>query len=189
MAGTLRDRATGLLRAWRPPDPGQAWLRERYVRHLEAHEDGAYRHCVPDHLTASTIVLSRDGGHVLLTLHAKARRWFQLGGHAETGDASLLDAAAREAREESGLELTLDPVPVHLDEHAVPFCGDRGDVHHLDVRFLAVADRDGAHATSEESLEVAWWPVDALPDPEPGLVELVRLARERRAGATPTDQA
>ena len=37
-------------------------------------------------------------------------------------------------------------------------------MHHLDVRFLATAPRDGEHAVSEESLDVRWWPVDGLPD-------------------------
>ena len=70
-------------------------------------------------------------------------------------------------------------MPVQLSEHAVPFCGPAGDVHHLDVRFVAVAPDGAAHAVSEESLDVRWWPVDALPDPEPDLVELVALARAR----------
>ena len=35
------------------------------------------------------------------------------------------------------------------------------------------------HAVSEESLDVRWWPADALPA-EPDLVELVALARARR---------
>ncbi len=172
--------ALAALRAWTPPTAGQEALRERYVAHLEHHPDGLTRACRPDHLTASTLVIDADGTRVLLTLHARARRWFQLGGHIEPGDSSLAGAALREAAEESGLAaLTLDPVPVQLSEHAVPFCGPDGDVHHLDVRFVAVARADAAFAVSDESLDVAWWPVDALPDPEPGLVELVALARAR----------
>jgi 8-oxo-dGTP pyrophosphatase MutT (NUDIX family) len=177
---SLRDDALHTLREWRAPDRRQEALRDRYVAHLSAHADGVFRSCAPDHLTASTLVISADGASVLLTLHAKAGRWFQFGGHLEDGDASLRAAAGREAAEESGLAgLVLDPAPVQLSEHAVPFCGDRGDVHHLDVRFLAVAPPDAVHAVSEESLDVRWWPADALPDPDPDLVELVALARAR----------
>jgi 8-oxo-dGTP pyrophosphatase MutT (NUDIX family) len=155
-------------------------VRDRYVAHLAEHPDGLTRGCRPDHLTASTLVLSADGAQVLLTLHAKAHRWFQLGGHVEPGDGSLADAARREAAEESGLAaFDLDPEPVQLSEHAVPFCGPHGDVHHLDVRFVAVAPAEAAVSVSDESLAVAWWPADALPDPEPDLVELVALARAR----------
>ena len=179
-ADSLHADALASLTAWAPPTPGQAAARDRYVAHLRAHGDGMRRECYPDHLTASTLVLSTDGESVLLTLHAKARRWFQFGGHCEIGDRTLVGAAAREAHEESGLAgLALDPVPVQLSEHAVPFCDPRGGVHHLDVRFVAVAPPGADHAVSDESLDVRWWPAGALPDPEPDLVELVALARAR----------
>jgi 8-oxo-dGTP pyrophosphatase MutT (NUDIX family) len=158
----------------------QGALRGRFVAHLTEHDDGVWRSCRPDHLTASTIVLSTDASQVLLTLHAKARRWFQVGGHLEPGDTSLADAARREATEESGLAVELDPVPVHLHEHAVPFCGPDGDVHHLDVRFVAVAPDGARPAVSDESLDVRWWPVDDLPNPE--LTEPVALAVARVRG-------
>ena len=177
---TLHADALAVLTDWSAPNAVQARLRERYVEHLRAHPDGLIRECRPDHITASTLVLAADGDSVLLTLHAKAHRWFQLGGHCEPGDTTLAGAAAREATEESGLPgLVLDPVPVQLSEHAVPFCGPAGDVHHLDVRFVAVAPADAVHAVSDESLDVRWWSADALPDPEADLVELVALARSR----------
>jgi 8-oxo-dGTP pyrophosphatase MutT (NUDIX family) len=156
---------------------GQRALRDRFVAHLDAHPDGVLRTCRPGHLTASTVVLSADAARVLLTLHAKAGRWFQLGGHVEPGDGTLLAAARREAVEESGLDVVVDPVPVHLDEHAVPFCGADGAAHHLDVRFVAVAPDGARHAVSDESLDVRWWPVDDLPDPD--LAEPVALAVAR----------
>nr|WP_227463625.1 NUDIX hydrolase [Nocardioides lijunqiniae] len=177
------------LRGWTAPSPVQEALRLRYVAHLEAHPDGLSRDCRPDHLTASTLVLSADHTQVLLTLHAKARRWFQLGGHCEPGDPTLAGAALREATEEGGLaRLRLDPVPVQLSKHAVPFCGPDGDVHHLDVRFLAVAAPGAVPEVSEESLDVAWWPVAALPDPGSDLVELVDLAVARAAGPQSTSE-
>lgn len=177
---SLHADARSSLGSWHAPTQVQEELRRRYLAHLAAHPDGLSRTCRPDHLTASTLVLSADHTQVLLTLHAKARLWFQLGGHCEPGDRTLVDAALREATEESGLaDLVLDPVPVQLSEHAVPFCGAGGEVHHLDVRFVTVAAPDVHHEVSDESLAVAWWPVDALPDPEPEMVELVRLALER----------
>jgi 8-oxo-dGTP pyrophosphatase MutT (NUDIX family) len=174
---SLRESALALLSSWPAPTPDQEVLREQYVDYLTAHPSGTLREDRPHHLTASTLVLSSDGESVLLTLHGKARRWFQFGGHLEPGDGSVLDAASREAREESGLLLALDPVPVQLSDHEVPFCGD--GVHHLDVRFVAIAPGNAAHTVSEESLDVRWWPADALPDPDRDLVELVALARGR----------
>jgi len=177
-AVTLHADALATLEAWPAPTPEQERLRERYVEHLVAHPDGLHRSCYPDHLTASTLVVSADRSEVLLTLHAKARRWFQLGGHCEADDGTLVDAAWREATEESGLSgLVLDPTPVQLSEHAVPFCDPRGGSRHLDVRFWAIAPEGADHRASEESLRLGWFPVDALPNPE--LEELVRLALAR----------
>jgi 8-oxo-dGTP pyrophosphatase MutT (NUDIX family) len=180
----LHDDALALLRSWRAPSPAQEQLRAAYVRHLEAHPDGVYRSCRPDHLTASTLVVSADGAEVLLTLHAKARAWFQMGGHCEDGDPALAAAAFREATEESGVAgLQLDPQPVQLSVHEVPFCrGGAGDgpvTRHLDVRFVAVAPEGAEHAVSDESLDVRWFPADALPTEADEMVELVALARQR----------
>lgn len=185
MSDPLHADALRLLRSWRPPNDAQERLRRRYVAHLEACPAGMHRSCFPDHLTASTLVLSADARQVLLTLHAKANAWFQMGGHCEDTDRTLAGSALREAVEESGIgDLVVDPDPVQLDAHDVPFCDPRGTVAHLDVRFVAVAPADAVHAVSAESLDVRWWPVDALPTEEPGILDLVRLARARvRAAA------
>ncbi len=176
----LRDDALATLRRWHAPDEPQDLLRRAYVDHLDAHPDGTTRASYPAHLTVGALVLSADHTQVLLTLHAKARRWFHLGGHCEPDDTSLLSAAAREAREESGLDgLVLDPEPLHLDTHAVPFCGAHERVDHLDVRFLAAAPAGAQPVVSDESLDVRWWPVDDLPTQEPGLREMVALALRR----------
>jgi 8-oxo-dGTP pyrophosphatase MutT (NUDIX family) len=160
---SLHADATDVLTRWRPPDAEQAALREHYLRHLALRPDGVWRECHPDHVTASTLVLSADRGHVLLTLHRRLRRWLQLGGHCEPGDPTLCAAAHREAAEESGIDgLTVDPVPVLLSRHEVP-CGPLRPAHHLDVQYVAQAG-DGAFAVrSSESDDLAWFGVDALP--------------------------
>lgn len=172
--------AVAVLRAWTPPTPGQAALRERYVSLLETEPAAMSRECRPEHLTASTLVLDEAGERVLLTLHAKSGRWFQFGGHVEPDDVTLSGAALREAVEESGLlveDLDLDPTPVVLDAHAVPFCWPGEGVHHLDVMFAARARPGAAHTVSAESLDVAWWPIGSLPNPE--LEPFVALALDR----------
>lgn len=179
--GALHRDALACLESWRPTAGRQERLRDRFVTHLRAHPTAMQRDCFPAHLTAGVVVLSADLDHVLLNLHRKARRWFHFGGHCEARDATLAAAALREGLEESGLgHLDLDPVPVHLDEHEVAFCDPRGTVRHLDVRFTALAPAGSSHAVSDESLDVRWRPLAALPQElEDDMHELVATARAR----------
>ena len=141
----------------------------------------------PAHVTASCVVFSPDGAQVLLTLHRKGNFWVQFGGHVELADASARAAALRECREESGLEdiSWLSPAPVDAHTHDLPGAFGACRTHH-DIVYSAVADPAQAFAVSAESLDVAWHPVDALPettvsDLSPRLAELwtatVRLRR------------
>ncbi|CUR60426.1 NUDIX hydrolase [metagenome] len=182
-AGDLHASALATLSTWRPPSPEQAALRDRFLAHLGDHADGLTKACFPDHLTAGAIVVSPRADAVLLNHHRKADAWLAFGGHLEPGDPSLAAGAQRELVEESGLTaFELDPEPLCLDAHAVEFCSDRGTVHHLDVRFVAVAEPDGTHATSEESLDVRWWPVDALPPTFADMYALIDAALARVRG-------
>lgn len=160
----LHVDAVRVLSEWTAPDARQERLRTAYLRHLEDGPATVAKAGARDHLTASCLVITPDAGHVLLTHHRRAREWFQFGGHLEAGDATLLAAATREGREESGIAtVTPDPVVVQLDHHELS--GDFGWCRsHLDVRFAAVLDRETVPMASAESFDVAWWPTDGLPE-------------------------
>lgn len=176
---SLHTSALATLRGWTPPSHSQAALREAYVGLLLARTDACLRTCEPGHLTASTLVVEESRRHVLLTHHGRIGRWLQFGGHLEVGDASLADAALREAVEESGVpDLLLDRDPVHLDVHPVT-CRDSPPTRHFDVRFVAVAPDDAVPVVSEESHDVRWWPIDTFPDPVGEMAELVKPALAR----------
>ena len=73
------------------------------------------------------------------------------------------DAAAREAREESGIAaVDVGPAPIAVDRHAVPCAG--GMSEHLDVQYLAVVPNEAREAISAESDDLRWFALDALPD-------------------------
>ena len=181
---TAHTEALTELRAYAATTAEQAGLRDDYVRHLEHHQDGLLRSCVPDHLPSGALVLSPGLDAVLLNLHRKAGRWFHFGGHVEPADLSLWDAARRETAEESGLgDLVVHRGPVHLSRHTVPFCDPPHPVDHLDVRFAAVA-APGSERVSDESIDVRWWAPDALPDLQDEMHELIALARARLQSAS-----
>jgi hypothetical protein len=62
----------------------------------------------------------------------------------------------------------------------VAFCDPAGSVvHHLDVRYLARARAEAEPVVSEESVDVRWWRLDALPTEEPDMLEMIDLALSR----------
>jgi 8-oxo-dGTP pyrophosphatase MutT (NUDIX family) len=176
---SLPGDAVRLLTGWTAPDAEQERLRQSYLDHLGTHDDGMWRSCVPSHLTASALVLDPTGERVLLAFHGKGKFWAQFGGHCEPGDATVADAALREAVEESGVPglRLVGEAPVNLDRHALSSAfGSCGE--HLDVQFAAVAPAGAVPVVSAESDEVRWFPYDALP---PGTVDLEQLVARARA--------
>ena len=149
------------LDSWAAPDEQQERLRRDFLARLDDGPDALRRAARPSHLTASAVVLDSSRTSVLLVLHARTGLWLQPGGHVEEADDSLAAAALREAVEETGLAglRLLDERPVHLERHAAP-CGAE---HHLDVRFAVVAPDGAVPVVSDESLDVAWYALDALP--------------------------
>ncbi|AOP49889.1 NUDIX hydrolase [Streptomyces lydicus] len=172
---SLHAEAARVLKEWPAPSPDQEQLRLAYLDHLAAHRDGMWKPCKEGHLTASALVIDPAAGRVLLTLHRKLEMWLQMGGHCEPEDASLADAALREAREESGIArgLTLLPGgPVRLDRHRTP-CAV-----HLDVQYAALAPAGAVAAISDESLDLKWFGYDEVPGvADDSVVRLVEAAR------------
>ncbi|MGW7684533.1 NUDIX hydrolase [Kribbella sp. NPDC054772] len=175
----LHGDAVEVLQGWRAPDAEQEELRQHYLRHLAVRPDGMWRGCRPEHVTASALLVDGAGQNTLLTLHKTVGRWLQLGGHCESGDTTLTGAALREATEESGLpELTVSPEPLQLSRHLLEAGGCAG-AYHLDVQFLVTASTNTAYVVSEESHDLAWFPLNALPaDTDPSVQALAARARK-----------
>lgn len=179
---SLHQSAVDVLTAWQAPDPAQDSLRHAYLAFLAARDDACLRECAPGHLTASALVVDHSGRHALLTLHPRVGRWLQLGGHCEIGDETIVAAALREAAEESGIAgLTIAAEPAALHVHPLT-CSLGTPTRHLDVQFVVRAPEGATIARSDESLDLKWWPLDALPeDSDFGLTQLAAAAAVRSA--------
>ncbi len=181
---SLRDSAIAALTGWAAPDPAQDTLRYAVLSFVLARDDACKRECVPGHVTASALVLDHTGTQALLTLHPRVGRWLQLGGHCEDGDPDIVSAALREASEESGITgLTVDPDITAIHVHPVT-CSLGAPTRHLDLQFTAHAPAGAEIVCSDESLDLRWWPLNALPeDTDYGLAQLAAAASRLSAEA------
>lgn len=147
----------------------------------------------PGHITTSAIVLSPDGGKVLLVFHPRLRRWLQPGGHLETPDRTIVDAARREVLEETGVLVDPEfaPALIGVDVHDIPAARGEPLHRHHDLVFRFVAGGQ-VRAAGGQALRSAWCPVGRLRDfdADAPLRRAVRrarrdLARLRRGGVGP----
>ena len=157
-----------LLRAHQPADPDETADHQTILR-IFAETDPTVdlfdkTTVAPGHVTASALVTDPRRTHVLLIHHPALGLWIQPGGHTDPSDADPAAAAARELREETGLEAPAARCLGLLDVavHAVPD-GIKGQpAHlHLDLRFAFEASRD-APLAGEAHTPAAWVPLDTL---------------------------
>ena len=133
--------------------------------------------------TASVFIV--NGEAVLLRKHEKFNQWLQPGGHVEL-DEDPAEAAIREAKEETGLDVTLVGVrpsgfdtatfrhvltPRFMNRHSFKL---KPGHEHIDCVYFGMAshrdtmpgDDAGVH---EKSAEMRWFTREELGDPQWGL--------------------
>ena len=100
-------------------------------------------------------------------LHRKARRWLQIGGHCEPGDATLAGRGARGRRPRRPASPALRGRPGAGAPRPAPgaLLRPRGAARTTSTSGTSRSHPPTReHAVSDESIDVRWWPVDALPD-------------------------
>lgn len=111
----------------------------------------------------AAVIITADG--ILLQRRDDNGKWGLPGGGVEPGE-SVRVAIVREVREETGLEVEpLRLIGVYSDpvNHQIVTYPDGNVIHYVSTVFEC-AIRGGALACGEESLELGFFPPDALPD-------------------------
>lgn len=175
MSSCDRDALVAMLAAHVPTDDEERGDLERMRVYATTLESPCSRDQAEAHFTASAIVVDETGERTMLIHHRKSGMWFQPGGHIEASDRSPAEAALREAREETGLDVRLASVQLFdTDVHWIPW-----DEHwHLDLRFLVIAGGTVA-ADAAEVHAAEWVPWDAAFDriEETALIRALTKAR------------
>jgi 8-oxo-dGTP pyrophosphatase MutT (NUDIX family) len=109
----------------------------------------------------SAVVLD-DEGRVLLNRRTDTRKWSLIGGIPEPGEQPAA-CAVREVQEETGVHCVVERVLIV--QALKPVTYDNGDVcQYMDISFRCRAVGGEARVNDDESLEVGWFAVDALPE-------------------------
>jgi ADP-ribose pyrophosphatase YjhB (NUDIX family) len=104
----------------------------------------------------SSVVVLNDQNEALLVLREDARIWALPAGRLEPGE-TYEQAAVREAREETGYEIALERLVGSYWRPQLPHGGSR-------VQVFAGRVTGGDPSQHDwESIEVRWFPLDALP--------------------------
>ncbi|GAA1968903.1 NUDIX hydrolase [Catenulispora subtropica] len=139
--------------------PDQA---ERLAVFTEALADGERmtdRRTLPGHVTVGAFVVDGEG-RLLQIAHKALGRWLNPGGHTEPGDATLIDAARRELREETGLgadqvtPLGDAELPLGIDVHRIPANPAKAEPEHWHFDFRYAFRLAGTAGTAAVELQL-----------------------------------
>ncbi|MFI6932790.1 NUDIX hydrolase [Streptomyces sp. NPDC050287] len=113
-------------------------------------------------LPGVSAVVFDDEGRVLLNRRSDTLKWSLIGGIPEPGEQPAA-CAVREVEEETGVHCEVERVI--LVQALKPVTYDNGDVcQYMDIAFRCRAVGGEARVNDDESLDVGWFAVDALPE-------------------------
>jgi ADP-ribose pyrophosphatase YjhB (NUDIX family) len=113
-------------------------------------------------VAASAVVVNADG-HLLLHRRSDNAQWSIPGGAMELGE-SIAQTVVREVREETGLDVEIERLVGIYSHPGYVVAYSNGEVRQQFSICFACRVVGGELATSDESLEVAFFSAEAIPD-------------------------
>jgi 8-oxo-dGTP pyrophosphatase MutT (NUDIX family) len=147
---------------------------DRVIKFIGSCEAPWRRSVLQGHLTASAWIVDASHENALLIHHKKLEKWLQPGGHVDDDDATFLEAAMREAREETGVaafetvrgatssiyDIDVHPIPAREKTPVEP-------AHfHYDIRFCLIASSAATTINVDESNDLRWFPMSQIASDE-----------------------
>ncbi|MFG2719122.1 NUDIX domain-containing protein [Streptomyces sp. NPDC048416] len=132
-------------------------------------------------LPGVSAIVFDDAGRVLLGRRADNGQWSTIGGIPEPGEQPA-HTAAREVYEETGVRCVVERV-VLVEAARSPITYPNGDqCQFMDIAFRCRATGGEARVNDDESLEVGWFAMEALPTL--GETDLFRINQARTDSPT-----
>ena len=154
-----RKKTIRLVSAFNPVDDGLAAKSQDLICLLLRHGTKPFspRQFWPGHITCTALILHPKDERVLVIHHHRLKRWLLPGGHVEDTDVSLDRVAAREAQEETRVQLDLryPSFLAGMDVHGIPPKGHEPYHLHHDLIWCFRAASDQFEMTAEAP-EVMW---------------------------------
>lgn len=150
--------------------PTQVSDLEPVITLLDAGVDITVRTEFRGHATAGAILVN-PALEVLHVHHVALDRDLLPGGHLETSDTTLRDAALRELAEETGIDpsrvVAVGTGPLDIDVHMIPANPAKGEPEHphFDFRYLFATAADVGQLQAEEVSAAKWIPAADMADP------------------------
>ena len=129
--------------------------------------------------TSSIFVFNLNGiePKILLLFHKKLKKWMIPGGHVEFGE-NTAEAALREVKEETGLEISLFSFlhketrnysdakwvfpPEYVFEELIPKYKDQEEHIHVDFLYIGIASSFKIRLKKDESDNIKWFNMEEL---------------------------
>lgn len=153
------------------------------INYLNSHKDDELTdwNNFNGHIVAGGFIYAKEEDKFLVLYHNDLKMFLYPGGHVDSSDVNILEAAKREILEETGLsnleqlKLTEDALmPIDIDTHKIGYSErlNLPEHYHFDFRYLFMVDKiSDLNTDTEELSSYKWISVEELSsDPNYGMI-------------------
>lgn len=179
----MKENITKLLNSYLTIFPEETERQKQLIEYIQSHKDEEITNWnnFNGHIVASGFIYLKEDNKFLVIYHRDLKMYLYPGGHIDSKDINILEAAKREILEETGLN-TLEQlkisnnelIPIDIDTHKISY-NERLNLpehYHYDFRYLFIVDKtQDINIDTEEASKYKWISLEELTnDPNYGKV-------------------